>query len=630
MPSRRAFADKYLEGEGGLFPETVDAMYDSFYLDGQAWGSWIIFDAARDINGHSLEVMMLQNKTYAFLYWTALPHANSKTHEWTKNQVKAALEGKVDYDAMEALEEVEVPDEEEEESPKVPKLDPSRASMAKLLSLGDLVWAAGADNCSVATLSLCALGDDTGIVPFGDCSHAFSRNYLHVWDTPKLKPLLGHVNDICSLFLNYTKPRALLLGKCGKTVRRIVPTRFVSGAGTVERLIFLHEHLHFVVSSDEFNTWVANQDTDVKALAKSVKNVVSGTTDPLFWAKLGVMDKLSVAWVVAVRLFDGAKPGSACMQYKIWSMMGATVQKVFKEDVTAELASFFDDALLRRILRIIEKDWEKFHYPVFSAAFVGNIYFRKELVSMVDSEFDNYMALVEETVDVICEILRRFNRDGSLRKVPLSRDCDELLSLREEVMREVEEYVAGEGVFLGVDFSRVTVSPATWWRLRCKDCLIKRFMTWICTLSPSSTPVERQHKLFKATRVKFRSLLGYLRAFALNFIASRYGTEDGSADLDWISLSHYKAYFDKLSTVDVDFLDAIVEKADNAKKVADDIEREGLDLDVPHVDVLEPSLPDDTVIRTAESDAAEAEVEVPRVLVSSRGRVIRRKIIPSM
>jgi hypothetical protein len=229
---------------------------------------------------------------------------------------------------------------------------------------------------------------------------------------------------------------------------------------------------------------------------------------------------------------------------------------------------------------VVNLDWAKFHWPVFSAAYLGCVHFNDEIVQILRDEFEIYQVLEEDTVAVILQMLRRFNPDGAPRSALLTVDEVEIL-YEEEIKENLLSFVNKSEMFDGVKYHAFTKSPAEWWVFRAPKCLIKRFMGWICSLAPSSSPVERMHKLFKGTRTKTRNILGYPRAFALNFIADRYTAVHDQLSQNWDRIKNYQKKFEKLGEGDLQFLQKQEEADDAALAEVQELEEEGLPIPAP-------------------------------------------------
>jgi len=63
----------------------------------------------------------------------------------------------------------------------------------------------------------------------------------------------------------------------------------------------------------------------------------------------------------------------------MWSLLAGTVASAFKEEEDKHIAS---KDLFTEISKKIEQDWEKFHFKVYSAAYVLTPMFRTEILEL--------------------------------------------------------------------------------------------------------------------------------------------------------------------------------------------------------------------------------------------------------
>jgi len=145
---------------------------------------------------------------------------------------------------------------------------------------------------------------------------------------------------------------------------------------------------------------------------------------------------------------------------------------------------------------------------------------------------------MDETIACCISVCRRFNDQGQPRANVIPEDDDLLVECREQLEEELQHYfnLLGDGFVNAEAFSEAKCKalPFSWWDRNCQTqhaeklredkispyVLLKMCAMKITTLSPSTTPVERIHKVHKSQRTKLRNRLGYARALGLNFIAT--------------------------------------------------------------------------------------------------------------
>jgi hypothetical protein len=523
VPSRKTLL-RFLEGNDGLLSQTVDSALEEFRVAARDGATSIIFDGAKDATGRSLELFCIQSQSRVMVLWTGLPNDHQKNSEWTYNCLAGLLEGNMDFELMNAR-SANLDEEDEEESgsetdaPKVTKKPRTELvpQISRLFEMSKFVCAAGGDNASVPRAAARALAKEHGTIPFGCVCHALNRCYEHVANIPAIKTeIVVLVEAITDLFLSRTYIRELLRKRCEKSVYRIVPTRFISLFIACERLVELKKHLAAVVDSPKFQEFKNRSVQELKEQCILVKKTVE---DEMFWGRLTFFTKFSLGFVVAIRCFDGALAGSVCLVYKFWSLLSQTIVSVFKEH--KDLCSSFATAeLYADVVAVVEKNWEKFHFSVYSAGYFLAPQFIHEIREMRDTEPDVYAKLFRETVDIVIQVSRRFDESARPRAAPLRANDPIILELREKVESEIGDFVHMRGNFNVAMFSDTSVAkaPVDWWSTRAATSSIRAAAIKIVTLSPSTSPVERLHKQTKSIRTKSRNRLGYARALALNFI----------------------------------------------------------------------------------------------------------------
>jgi hypothetical protein len=653
MWGRDKLIDSAIEGRGGLLEEKVDTLLARHLDSAKLLGASIIFDGAKDANGVSVEVFMMQTMKGSFVAFSAHPQSNSKTSAWLARQLRGLLSGRIDYSSMEGREvdadaDSDIDQTEASEgspSKRLKSAAPAEVQLCRLLDISKYVWAAGSDNASTPVKAVLDMEKATGLVPFGDVSHAFSRCYMHILDCEELKVHLEMADRISDLFLTYQEPRALLRGatrkkistidgserfveNSGKSPKRLVGTRFVSAAAVLERLLEIRPALEEVVAAQAFKSWRAKLSLKIR---QKISDIINAINSPEFWLQVNLINKLSLGFVVAVRLFDGAWPGSACLVNKVWSMLAGTVGQALCDPEFKEVVSL---SLFDKVRKIIEKDWQGFHFPVFAAAQVGCVHLRDELVDMVgDPEDSLYLReLKTQTLSVCRSMLRRFDLEKGMnvRPEPLEVHDESVVEALSEIELDIEDYLGATGKFDCVEYKRLGGrSAASWWQHKAPPCKLSTLMTRICALSPSSTPVEREHKKFKAVRTKYRNRLGYLRALGLAVIASQ-STSEAEKNPPWEEIMRYKDRFDKLSSFDRAYLDNLHLDDGTSSNAMDilknELDEEGL-LETAHTLLPASDAPPDDALRSEDAldlggALAEREPAGPAQPVSADGAAV--------
>jgi len=634
---------------------------------------------------------MYQSGSDQILLYNGLPHEKKKDNIWMKNCLRGILNVQMDFKKMtfleaetessappdemdeliDLLEHEEVREKKEVKSKTKASIitDESREShLKKSFELVQYVFAMGGDNASVPVKAVVELQDELGTLPFGCASHAYSRSFQHVCEINIIDDqVFKKANTVVDLFLTRSQVREMLRAVCSKSLFRLIPTRFISGVIVCKRLLELRTYLETVVDGIEFNKYrqAGTTEAKVRKQCTEAKGIIQ---DDKFWHWLEFFISMSTGFVVAVRCMDGAKAGSVCLVYKLWSMLSDTAAQAFKDEVkraeSAKRECLATVPLFKDIAKVICKDWKKFQFPVYSAGYVLTPHFRSDIADLLRMEPEVGRGLLKDTVDCCVSIYRRFDFQGVRRSTVLSENCDEMRMIREKIGAEVEDYAKMKGRFAkAVMFSigELRRSPSDWWDFVAPpEFFLRSAAVKITSLSPNTTPVERVHKVHKMQRTKPRNRLGYSRALGLNFISCEEALQNGSSstETDWKHLLNYKSRFEDLSDSDRTFLEQLEKDASEAKANALQVEAEeqlvstevitpstvsraeleqdweSSSVDDLSEDETEPTDPGsgNGIVPEAEEGishdngaVAEPESAMTR-LVSSRGRVIRRKL----
>lgn len=109
----------------------------------------------------------------------------------------------------------------------------------------------------------------------------------------------------------------------------------------------------------EFNKYrqAGTTEAKVRKQCTEAKGIIQ---DDKFWHWLEFFISMSTGFVVAVRCMDGAKAGSVCLVYKLWSMLSDTAAQAFKDEVkraeSAKRECLATVPLFKDIAKMICKD----------------------------------------------------------------------------------------------------------------------------------------------------------------------------------------------------------------------------------------------------------------------------------
>lgn len=582
IPTRNTLIDRVIEGESGLLVDYVDNACKVLEPLVQDSAPSIIYDGAKDANGHSLELFCLQAGNKVILLWTGLPHITSKSHEWTHDCLKGLLDGNMDFEIMDVNGEEPVDESkniagtlanagnENKASKKRRKTD-LIPQLSRLFQFSRWVSAVGGDNASTPLSAAKLLSKTQGVLYFGCVAHAFSRCYQHVCEVPAINAaIVSKIEAIADTFLSYSQPREILRKfSKGKSVYRIVPTRFITVYLAGNRLLHLKDALCDSVSEPQFRDFVRSAGKQAKLVANIALEAIQSED---FWKFLDFFLKMSIGFVVAVRCFDGALQGSVCLVYQFWSTLSQTVVGVFKEH-RKSCPSFATSELYDDVKKVIMTDWNKFLYPVYCAAYFLCPYYVNQVRYYQSNYSTWFKTLFEHTLDCCITVFRRFEMTGKPRETVLLSDDVSLVQMRKTFTDELLDYVKMRGNFNARMFSDGLRAPTDWWDIEASTSTLSHIATKIVSISPSTAPVERLHKLTKSIRTKSRNSISYARALGLNFICAEEIMKNcKSVKFSWNELENYKVRFKNLSKPEEEYLEELAEEQAKAQASQNDDE----------------------------------------------------------
>lgn len=571
IPSRNTMINRIIEGRNGILADSIDEAYKFLKVITQDSSPSIIYDGAKDAAGRSVELFCLQAANKVVLLWTGLAGDQSKSHEWTHRCLKGILEGDMDFELMDVKSE-EAPNlastnteenvAENDSAPRKKLKTQLIPELSRLFDFTNLVVAVGGDNASVPLLAAKKLSATHGVLYFGCVAHAFSRCFEHVCNIPAIRDsVVKKISTVTDIFLSHYVPRELLRKfSSGKSVYRIVPTRFITVFLAAKRLLDMKSSVMEVVGEVAFRDFLKSNSVTASVRTQGYE-VIAIVNDAEFWKCLEFLLKLSVGFVVAVRCFDGALQGSVCLVYQFWSTLSHTVAKVFKDEAK-NFASFATRELYEDIKKVILADWTKFLYPVYSAAYFLCPYFIEQVRYYQQHYPEWYKTLLKQTLDCCCTVFRRFSLDGSLRTHVLSPTDPLVIETQAKFKAELSDYVKMRGNFAIDSFSIESLkAPNEWWIEEGFKSPLRCIAAKIVSISPSTAPVERYHKLTKSIRTKSRNSIGYARALGLNFICAENLMKDcKDVAFSWNELQNYKARFASLSRPEEEYLEELAKE----------------------------------------------------------------------
>jgi hypothetical protein len=622
IPSRNTMIDTVIEGPHGLLADYVNsACRDLDVLVADSAPS-IIYDGAKDATGRSVELFCLQAGNKVVLLWTGLPNTNSKSHTWTHDCLKGLLDGDMDFQLMDArnaedepssvassvVEAVEVLSSSSSSSKKKRKTS-LIPHLSRLFSYTPYVVAVGGDNASTPLLAAKLLGGTRGVLYFGCVAHAFSRCYEHVCQIPAIKKhVVDKIEAIADIFLSYSQPREILRKfSRGKSVYRIVPTRFITVYLAGNRLIELKHAISDSVDDPQFRDFIRTSTT--KGMKNLGASVIDAVQDEQFWKCLEFLLKMSVGFVVAVRCFDGALQGSVCLVYQFWSTLSQTVAGVFK-DHSKSCPSFATRELYDDIKKVVMADWYKFLYPVYCAAYFLCPYFVDQVRYYEQHYPDWFTTLYKHTVDCCCTVYRRFNQDGTPREIVLDASNVLVTDMRKIFEDQLYDYIRKRGSFNSAMFEKDALrAPTDWWRLNGSKSPLRHIASKIVSISPSTAPVERNHKLTKSIRTKSRNSIGYARALGLNFICAEHIMRNcKDVKFSWSELENYKVRFASLTKSEDEYLQDLAEEQTKTQTALEKDDELIVSVEELAEDLAQATIPDPSDSSTVEL-AADEELE---------------------
>jgi len=664
FPSPRTFVENHIEGANGLLKRTVNAVVQ-MHESAVTLGGGIVrsFDGATDVNKRSVEVVMARSTQGPLLLSAATAQGERKTAEWTANAIGKLLMGEPEIE--EDLDDPHCIAVDEDIQVVGAKKETAGVILSSLFKLMPFVWAQGGDNAGVPVQASEIMRQRFGTTPFGCAAHAFSRTYCLFAGLDWFKTTVDSAVEVSSFFLDYRIPKDFLEKDSGKVLKRLVPTRFLSAVLVMRRLLEVKDSVEKTVKSKDMIDWVGKKKD--KKTTSRFNDVCKHIKKDLFWIQLSCLVNVSEPFIYATRIMDSARAGSACLIYKLWTMLAGSVaekiqesndehkrrlRKERKEQVVEEedLESIGDPTdpleahaavdiptqpdeylvsrtLMKKIGKLIMQKMNDFSYPVFSAAFVLCPAMHSSLLKIFRTDKEEYERLVEDALDVLTDMYRRFEPDRQeCRKAIIPENDSSLEKIREDFRAELESYVILDGMYTGANLS--TCSPFKYWLMRAPaDSIIKCYAARIVTLDATSTETERCHKVFKGTRVKTRNRLTYDRALGLNFLSvnSIFEERHIHVETDWNYVSRLGEKCGLFDEMDERYLANIMEQYEKDEEETNRLVREGV---IPSDDEIlidtvdEPSQAETATIAEAPA-TARVELAANNPQVSSRGRRLK-------
>jgi hypothetical protein len=174
------------------------------------------------------------------------------------------------------------------------------------------------------------------------------------------------------------------------------------------------------------------------------------------------------------------------------------------------------------IERVVLKDVNKYVAPVHVAAFFMCPALREDVLCLEKDDPEEFGERMEDMLDVLVTMYRRVNVDGKFREEVLAEDDAGLGSVRETFRKEYQDYLMASGSFSKViNLSSSTMDSKRFWRFNCGTSALRYYGISLASAHPSTSFVERNHKVVANVMSEKRASLGSARGLGLIMMACR-------------------------------------------------------------------------------------------------------------
>ena len=320
---------------------------------------------------------------------------------------------------------------------------------------------------------------------------------------PWIIEIIQNFQSITHVFRTWDKPK-MLLRELGGKMSRLILTRFMYAFAAIQKFKekAVQEKVLSVFASQEFKAWEVRRSVADRVIINKAKSAVF---NPEFSIALTFFLQLMTPWVQAMREFDRAR-NSISIVYKLMNSLVKLAADVLSEERYQVILDHSHGApdLICEVLR----NWViKFDLPIFAAAHALAPYNHAMISALAltreTQEFPSMLdrLLMVFTVMAMRSPVEKGPEDGGLIAFAVPRSKPLARIIATEVLREFrEDYLGKTGKWSDIEqcweADLRTIVPSDFFLHGAPGkSILRHFAALILAMVPSTTEVERSHKI---------------------------------------------------------------------------------------------------------------------------------------
>jgi hypothetical protein len=539
LVSARTLTEKHIEGPDGVLVKMYNTIMPELEAALTKYQGTIAFDGAGDWNRCSTERVAI--KAGRLEYFVAMGGfgadnaEGAKTGENIANFLIGVLRGDFDPNTC-SLHHEDDPVEPE-------KLAAHLKCMREFQILCSRSMFIVSDNAAAPAKARRIIEQRLALVQSGCITHASARMFEHVIKDVIPSEDLSAFTELLEVFTQYTAPKNLLKAAAQirnmstRTLLWLPNTRFLQLSLAAERALSMHQPLKDTVTGNPYTELLDAGPTllDDPKMAK-MKNVKEFILSNRFEKILSLIWTISEPFLTVTRYFDQLTP-NASLVYLVLNYILETLH-VKLIGFEQKYQQQFDRAVYDKIKTTLLDDVNKFVHPVHSASFLMCPALRAEVLKLEQDDNQEFKARLEDTLDVLTTMHRRIDFSGKFRDAILDYNDPTLAGVRTQFLKEYQDYLMGIGNFDKISRENLDeISPVRFWRFEAGGSILRPYGLSLCHVHPSTSFVERNHKVVASVITEKRASLKMARGIGLVAMAchsasfnSRETVSDPEAD----------------------------------------------------------------------------------------------------
>ena len=393
-------------------------------------------------------------------------------------------------------------------------------------------------------------------------AHRLSLVLKHVALGP-FKAMTERAVELISIIRSRPRVHSLVKEKCGRTVIRVVPTRFATHVIAFNRLLLIRGFLPMLEDSETYIAYKQQLSARDRAPLFDMEATIN---DQTFWGTLKSFLNVCSPVTMALRLMDQRVTRAKDVKH-VWQALGNNLASVLLSETTLDLGA------RREVFRIFTKYGAEANKPVFDAAWAldpANLTDVRALAGQVRSEEDRatWLRIKRNTLAVLelaakrkalmdsrmeARATQESKRVRTDAEESTSRtnviDMDAVLSMAERHMQNLEtefiDYFTRRGEFARRDMSSIDDWPRT-------DGLLGFFALRIVNFACTISNVERLHKAYSLIHTSARNRLDTQRADRLTIARLVHRIESlPNLEASWMP-EHFEAFLASRDRLDME------------------------------------------------------------------------------